>query len=166
MTPQELKQELERTAGHDFEAWLRKNLFDVLSALEKAQRVEESKTANEQRPEDIQCPVCGYYCLGKGGNGCIDKPKLVESAKAPVGPHPDALRISSLEHQVASLEKEILSAGKRLETCRENYQKLEAQLKEAEELLRQTFENLQRADDPYNAVIHMREYFATRQKEK
>lgn len=27
-----------------------------------------------ERPEDIQCPVCGYYCLGKGGVGCIDKP--------------------------------------------------------------------------------------------
>ena len=24
--------------------------------------------------EDIICPVCGYYCLGKGGIGCIDKP--------------------------------------------------------------------------------------------
>lgn len=45
MTPQELKHELERTAGHDFEAWLRKNLFDVLSALEKAQRVEELEKA-------------------------------------------------------------------------------------------------------------------------
>jgi hypothetical protein len=20
------------------------------------------------------CPVCGYYCLGNGGMGCIDKP--------------------------------------------------------------------------------------------
>ena len=28
--------------------------------------------------KDIQCPVCGYYCLGNGGHGCIDKPKLVE----------------------------------------------------------------------------------------
>jgi hypothetical protein len=27
-------------------------------------------------PENEQCPVCGYYCLGKGGNGCIDKPTL------------------------------------------------------------------------------------------
>ena len=26
------------------------------------------------KKEDIQCPVCGYYCLGKGGHGCIDKP--------------------------------------------------------------------------------------------
>lgn|SRR3990167_1899296 len=23
-----------------------------------------------------QCPVCGYYCLGNGGFGCIDKPTL------------------------------------------------------------------------------------------
>lgn len=23
--------------------------------------------------QDIDCPVCGYYCLGKGGAGCIDK---------------------------------------------------------------------------------------------
>ena len=28
------------------------------------------------KPEDIQCPVCGYYCLGKGGFGCIDKPNI------------------------------------------------------------------------------------------
>ena len=27
--------------------------------------------------EDIKCPVCGYYCLGKGGRDCIDKPTLV-----------------------------------------------------------------------------------------
>ena len=27
-------------------------------------------------PDDIVCPVCGYYCLGKGGQGCIDKPSL------------------------------------------------------------------------------------------
>ena len=27
-----------------------------------------------------QCPVCGYYCLGKGGHGCIDKPALKEKA--------------------------------------------------------------------------------------
>ncbi len=23
------------------------------------------------------CPVCGYYCLGLGGAGCIDKPALI-----------------------------------------------------------------------------------------
>jgi len=26
--------------------------------------------------DDIICPVCGKYCLGKGGYGCIDKPNL------------------------------------------------------------------------------------------
>ena len=26
--------------------------------------------------DDALCPVCGYYCLGKGGHGCIDKPSL------------------------------------------------------------------------------------------
>jgi len=25
---------------------------------------------------DIFCPVCGYYCSGKGGIGCIDKPSM------------------------------------------------------------------------------------------
>ena len=27
--------------------------------------------------ENVQCPVCGYYCLGKGGHGCIDKPGML-----------------------------------------------------------------------------------------
>lgn len=26
---------------------------------------------------EIYCPVCGFYCLGNGGHGCIDKPRLV-----------------------------------------------------------------------------------------
>lgn len=26
--------------------------------------------------KDEQCPVCGYYCLGKGRMGCINKPAL------------------------------------------------------------------------------------------
>lgn len=26
--------------------------------------------------KDEHCPVCGYYCLGKGGAFCIDKPAL------------------------------------------------------------------------------------------
>ena len=33
------------------------------------------------KPEDIQCPVCGYYCLGKGGHGCIDKPSVIAALK-------------------------------------------------------------------------------------
>jgi hypothetical protein len=26
---------------------------------------------------EVHCPACGYYCVGKGGFGCIDKPALV-----------------------------------------------------------------------------------------
>ena len=42
-----------------------------------------SKTAKD--PEDIICPVCGYYCLGRGGFGCIDKPWFVKNK---VNPNP------------------------------------------------------------------------------
>lgn len=28
---------------------------------------------------DYQCPVCGYYCLGRGGFYCIDKPNMVKA---------------------------------------------------------------------------------------
>jgi predicted nucleic acid-binding Zn-ribbon protein len=31
--------------------------------------------------ESIQCPVCGYYCLGHGGHGCIDKPSMVKDSE-------------------------------------------------------------------------------------
>lgn len=26
----------------------------------------------------FSCPVCGYYCLGDGGHGCIDKPSMCD----------------------------------------------------------------------------------------
>ena len=31
------------------------------------------------KAENVICPVCGYYCLGNGGMGCIDKPSMLES---------------------------------------------------------------------------------------
>lgn len=37
----------------------------------------------DTRPEQIaetNCPVCGYYCLGRGGRGCIDKKGAYERA--------------------------------------------------------------------------------------
>ena len=37
----------------------------------------ESKERYEINKDEI-CPVCGYYCLGKGGIGCIDKPMLCD----------------------------------------------------------------------------------------
>lgn len=30
----------------------------------------------DQSWDDENCPVCGYYCLGRGGIGCIEKPGL------------------------------------------------------------------------------------------
>ena len=33
--------------------------------------------SRKQMDDDLFCPVCGYYCLGKGGRECLDKPTLV-----------------------------------------------------------------------------------------
>ena len=40
----------------------------------------ETRTSRKSNicPEDYQCPVCGYYCLGCDKFGCIDKPSLQE----------------------------------------------------------------------------------------
>lgn len=35
-----------------------------------------------EKNKDVQCPVCGYYCTGKGGYGCIDKPAIVFPGRA------------------------------------------------------------------------------------
>lgn len=35
----------------------------------------------EEKPEDIHCPVCGYYCIGKGGVGCINKLAIVVQSR-------------------------------------------------------------------------------------
>lgn len=45
---------------------------------------QSDEPASSNQPEDVRdesmdevhCPVCGYYCNGKGGIGCIDKPVL------------------------------------------------------------------------------------------
>jgi hypothetical protein len=37
----------------------------------------------EKKYTEESCPVCGYYCLGKGGVNCIDKPKLCGINNAP-----------------------------------------------------------------------------------
>ncbi len=41
--------------------------------------LKEALAAPEQEPSEVQCPVCGYYCLGNGGKGCIDKPSMMQS---------------------------------------------------------------------------------------
>lgn len=34
-----------------------------------------------EEAEAMQCPVCGFLCVGKGGVGCIDKLGLVNAIK-------------------------------------------------------------------------------------
>ena len=48
---------------------------------------EDSRAVAKNYEEEI-CPVCGYYCLGKGGVNCIDKPKLCGIDTAPPQPKP------------------------------------------------------------------------------
>ena len=44
---------------------------------------DDARTAAQKKYDDISCPVCGYYCLGNGGLGCIDKPLLSGLRKIP-----------------------------------------------------------------------------------
>ena len=44
-------------------------------------RLAEMRKDRETPATEIHCPLCGYYCLGKGGMGCIDKPWLVAQEK-------------------------------------------------------------------------------------
>jgi len=48
----------------------------MLEYLKKLQKIFLSN-----KIEDIYCPICGYYCLGKGGLGCIDKPNIYFEVK-------------------------------------------------------------------------------------
>lgn len=50
-----------------------KNLREALS---EKQSITKLTTERNTYFDEIDCPVCGYYCLGKGGSGCIDKPTL------------------------------------------------------------------------------------------
>ena len=51
--------------------------IEIILAKLSAPEPEEKKYTEES------CPVCGYYCLGKGGVNCIDKPKLCGIDTAP-----------------------------------------------------------------------------------
>ena len=33
----------------------------------------------DKQVEYIQCPVCGYFCAGKGGFFCINKASMIEA---------------------------------------------------------------------------------------
>jgi hypothetical protein len=55
-------------------AWV---LFIVLGVLLVTLLAKDAELPAD--PEDINCPVCGYYCTGKGALGCIDKPFYVKN---------------------------------------------------------------------------------------
>lgn len=38
--------------------------------------------------DDAICPICGFYCLGNGGHGCIDKPGMIEKSEPANMPKP------------------------------------------------------------------------------
>jgi len=59
-----------------FLKWLRKYLagYEQQKYMHRISYCRNKK--NLLYPEREICPVCGYYCLGKGGEGCIDKPTL------------------------------------------------------------------------------------------
>ena len=57
-----------------------KQILHMLSQeqIQKILRIVRKAPIEKRTGADISCPVCGYYCLGKGGIGCVDKPSLVE----------------------------------------------------------------------------------------
>ena len=55
-----------------FVAW---SLENWRASWYRVKKYWESKQIESLYTEQ-QCPVCGYYCLGKGGKGCIDKPSI------------------------------------------------------------------------------------------
>ena len=49
--------------------------FSPRSELGRKAQGTMEESANTRVREEEYCPVCGYYCNGKGGVGCIDKPR-------------------------------------------------------------------------------------------
>jgi len=46
---------------------------------------EPNKIAAINEAANLNCPVCGYYCLGNGGVGCIDKLGMYNLALSKTG---------------------------------------------------------------------------------
>lgn len=53
----------------------------------------------ELKPEEAICPVCGCYCLGRGGHGCIDKPSMLQPNRAKVVPQDTAMHTTEAERE-------------------------------------------------------------------
>jgi len=50
--------------------------FKRVQAIEALRAALAQPEPEAKKYTEAICPVCGYYCLGKGGVNCIDKPKL------------------------------------------------------------------------------------------
>jgi len=48
-----------------------------ITVLQRSNSVGDDVLRDDIEWADMICPVCGYYCLGKGGYGCIDKPSFL-----------------------------------------------------------------------------------------
>jgi len=57
----------------------------------------EAEPVRNNAFDDEICPVCGYYCNGKGGFGCIDKPVLTGLRKTP---RPEPARKPMTEEEI------------------------------------------------------------------
>jgi hypothetical protein len=59
------------------------NQSEKMIVIKMLKKIFFKKTENTEleKIENIVCPVCGYYCIGKGGIGCIDKKSLYENQK-------------------------------------------------------------------------------------
>ena len=67
------------TNTHHQKIWDRASEAYTDQAIPAAETLRARLSAFEPEKKkytEESCPVCGYYCLGKGGVKCIDKPKL------------------------------------------------------------------------------------------
>jgi hypothetical protein len=77
----------------------------------------------EKKYTEESCPVCGYYCLGKGGTNCIDKPKLCGIDNAP----PQREWVGLTDEEMQGFGNDLTSPHK---SIRDVFNAIEAKLKE------------------------------------
>ena len=68
----------------------------------------------ENCPKEMQCPKCGYYCLGKGGHGCIDKttsPCTCQPNNGVIPMAEEGLKEWSKDWDLDTLVSNLVSAG-------------------------------------------------------
>lgn len=62
-----------------YECGYENGLDDVVGEQQKREEEEAREEEGAKKgmlKDDIVCPICGYFCFGNGGVGCIDKPSM------------------------------------------------------------------------------------------